>query len=726
MARPLSLKVDGAELRVAGLSGREAVGELFRLRARVITDVEEPAKLVGKPFELELSTRCDADPLRITGIVVRVEGTHARGAMELALDLGPDVEVLAHGRASRVHLAMTSSDIVKKTLSLGGFGDTTIKTSGSLPKRPTTTQYRESDWEFALRIAAEDGLFPIITHGDATELSFTDDSTKATSAGPPLLHSTHTGLDAKTPCVTDVEIRSVVKPQSARLRDRDPEKPKLALDESKKDGAGAHEVMVWPGRFAVAADGAARAGKVLEALRADRVIVSGVTGSLRIRPGMIFEIEEALLPTGLRKLFCVSVELETSESELEAYRARWTAVPADVRYRLPWSPAKRAALGPETTQICGAKGQEIDVDASARVFAQPLWDRDGKKDEASTARIRTAQVALGHSMAIPRIGWPMLAGTFDGDIDRAWTVALLYDGKHRPPYKLPDEMTRTAWQTLTSPSDDTLSELSFDDKADAELIKVAAARDMNVAVGDNEARTVGNRHVLTVEKDRTVKVGADHKVTVAKQQETTVKGNETTTIDGSRSITVKGKESVSIGGSREEEVTSERTVDVGKARKLTVGASMKATAQKSLTREVLKKLSATAAGAWTTQADGGLVVVTKGDGTETVAGAYTQNAKEGIQTLVKGDLSDTVAAAATVTAQGSVGESAKGKMKLTVGAAMTATAPGIEIVAESEITIACGPSTIKITSSEVAIKGPTVAIAGPVIASSGAQVKHNP
>lgn len=726
MAEMISLTVDGKALRVVGVSGREAVGELFRLQAHVVDDVDAPVSLVGKSFSLKMTTRCDKDPLVVTGIVVRVEATYLRGTTDLSIELGPDVAVLAHGQASRVHVAMTASDVMKEVLSRAGFGDVQIKTSGSLPERPTTAQYRESDWEFLRRVGAEDGLFSVITHGDASTLSFADDSTKATSAGQRLLHRLNMGVEAKEPWVSDVEIHTAVKPQAARLRDRNPEKPKLALDESTKEGAGAHEVMVWPGRFMAVADGTARAGKVLEGLRADRLVVRGVTGSLLVRPGMIFEIDEAVLPGALTKLFCVSVELEMSDVERDAYRARFTAVPATVRYRLPWSPAPRASLGPEPTKTCGANGQEIDADASARVFAQPLWDREGAHDEKSSARLRTAQVALGHSMAIPRIGWPMLTATFDGDVDRACTVGLLFDGKHRPPYKLPDEMTRTAWQTLTTPSDDTLSEISFDDKADAELIKVAAARDMNVTIGDNEARTVGNRHVLSVEKDRTVKVSADHKLTVTKQQETTVKGDETTSVEGSRSITVKGKETVTVGGSRKEDVTKARTVDVGKSRTLKVGASMKSTAKKSLTREVLKKLSATASGAWTTQADGGLVIVTKGDGTETVAGTYAQTAKEGIQTLVKGDLSDTVAAAASVTAQGSVGDSAKGKMKVTVGAAMTATAPGIEIVAESEITIACGPSTIKITSSEVSIKAPTIAVAGPVIASSGAQVKHNP
>ena len=96
-----------------------------------------------------------------------------------------------------------------------------------------------------------------------------------------------------------------------------------------------------------------------------------------------------------------------------------------------------------------------------------------------------------------------------------------------------------------------------------------------------------------------------------------------------------------------------------------------------------------------------------------------------MQMLVKGDLKDTISAAHAVTAKGSVGESAKGKMKLTVGAAFNGTAPSIEIVAESEIAIVCGGSTITIKGSEIAIKTAALAVTGPIVSSNGATVKHN-
>jgi type VI secretion system secreted protein VgrG len=474
----------------------------------------------------------------------------------------------------------------------------------------------------------------------------------------------------------------------------------------------------------------ARAKRSLEALRATRLVVTGESQSLALRCGKIFEIEESSdtnktpLPEQLRRLFCIALEW-TMNIDGSAV-VQFTAVPKTTPFRLPLRPGKRVALGAETAFVRGASGQEVDADEHARVFAQPPWDRVGKNDDTCTIRSRVGQAALAHSMAIPRIGWSTLVGHHDGDVDRPWVMARLVDGTHPPPYKLPDNMTRTSWQTLTSSSDGTLSEIVFEDKRDAEQIIVNAARDLAVTIGDNEARTIGNRHVLEVTENHSVTIEADDKLTVTKDQKTTVKGAEATTIDGSRSITVKGREEASVGGTRTEKAKAARTFDVGKKRTLTVGGTMETAAKKGLTREVLKKHSLTAAGAWSTQSEGGLVVTTKGDADETVAGARTSNGKGGVQTLVKGDLDDTVAAAHAVTAGGSVGESAKGKMKLTIGAAMTATAPQIEIVGDSEITITAGGSTITIKSGEVSVKAATLAVAGPLIASNGAQVKHNP
>lgn len=719
-----TLTIDGKTYPSGAATGHEAVGEHFRIRIRAGGSDDKPSDLVGKDFELKLATRT-GEELAIEGIVVSASSTYGGGGQVLDLELGPEAELLGQGQGSHVHLGKSSVDIAKAVMTRAGV--TAARWSGvtgSPPVRPYTAQYREDDWSFIERITREDGIYAFYDHEGGTTLVFADDSTAATAVSGTFLHRTDHGTTTTEKWVSSLAARTVAVTNAFSTRDRDPLKPKLDLSASKKEGDGKLEVYAWPARVATANEATARAKTSFEALRARRLVVTATSESPAIRCGKVIEIEEGPLPDALRKLFCVAVDWSINEDG--TFTLQLTAVPKDVPYRLPNRAAARAPLGAETAFVRGAAGQEIDADEHARVVVQPTWDREGEKDESCSIRARVGQPALARSMAIPRIGWSMLVAHHDDDVDRPWVMARLVDGTHPPPYKLPDNMTRTSWQTLTSPNDGTLTEIVFEDKRDAEQIMVHAARDMAVTIGDNEARTVGNRHLLEVTEDRTVTVDADDKLTVTKDQTTTVKGAETTTIEGSRSITVKGKEEDSVGGTRTAKTKADQTIDVGKKRTLTVGGTMSTTAKKSFTREVLKKHTVTAGGAWTTQADGGLVTTTKGDSDETIAGARTQNGKEGIQTLVKGNLEDTIAAAHAVTAKGSVGESAKGKMKLTVGAALTATAPEIEIVAESEITIACGGATITIKGSEVSVKAPTLAVTGPLVSSNGAQVKHNP
>ncbi len=717
----ISLTVDGKSLLATTLTVREALGEHFRvlLSARG-TGEEKAADLVGTPFELALESRT-GETLSLAGIVVRASSIFSASAHTIDLELGPEAELLGQGRESHVYLAKTSVEIAKAVLARAGI-EAAWSVTGAPPARPYTAQYREDDWSFIERITREDGIYWFYDHATGSKLTFADDSTTAPAVEGSFIHRSKEGSSSKEKWVTTLSARDAIVSTKFHLSDRDPLKPRMDL--SATAGDGEREVYAWPARALLAKDTKARAVTALEALQARRLVVTATSGTSALRCGKNFEIEEGNVPGALRNLFCIA--LDWSFAIDASFAVSLTAIPSAVPYRLPLQSGAREPLGAETAFVRGAAGQEIDADESARVFVQPPWDRVGKKDDKATIRSRVGQAALGRSMAIPRVGWSMLVGHYDDDVDRPWVMARLVDGTHPPPYKLPDNMTRTSWQTLTSPGDGTLSEIVFEDKQSAELIIVNAARDMAVEIGDNEARTVGNRHVLEVKADRKVTIDADDKLTVTKDQKTTIKGAETTTIEGNRSITVKGKEDDSVGGDRKESAKADRTVDVGKNRKLTVGATMAATSKKSFTREVLKAHAVKAGGAWTTQADGGLVTTTKGDSKETVAAARTSNGKTGMQTLVKGDLTDTVAAAHAVTAKGSVSESAKGKLQITVGAAMTAVAAGIEISADTEITIACGGATFTIKPSAVEITAPTLAIAGAMIVIDGALVKHNP
>ncbi|HVJ95138.1 MAG TPA: type VI secretion system tip protein TssI/VgrG [Labilithrix sp.] len=714
------LTIDGRRFDIDGIRGREAVGEHFRIDTSVNDEdldgkATSPADLVGKDFELTVAPKA-ADEVTIQGIVVSAEGGHDGG---IHLQLGPEAELLTVGQGSHVYLDKTSVETAKAVLARAGVAPARWSVS-SPPTRPYTAQYREDDWTFVERVTRDDGLYFFYDHDGGTQLVFADDSTKAPPARAKFLHRLKHGTISTAPWVSHITTSTVFGPDAFATRDRDPLKPKLDLSARATEGDGKFEVYEWPARAMTSSATSARAKAELEALRAERIIVRGRSANLALRCGKLFEIEDSHLPARLTKLFCIAIDWTIADGSLSLV---FTAIPSDVPFRLPRRRTARASLGVETAFVRGAKGQEIDVDGHARVFAQPTWDREGNKDDSSTIRARVGQPALARSMAIPRIGWSTLVGYYDDDIDRPWVMARLTDGKHPPAYKLPDDMTKTSWQTLTSPNDGTMSEIVLEDRAGAERIDVTAARDMTVTIGDNEARAIGNSHVVDVAEDHTVRVDADDKLSVTRDQTTSVKGAETMSIGGSSSITVHGSETTHIGGARTEETKADRTVTIGQARTLKVGGAM-STKSKELSREVLGQHKVEIGGAWRTETtNGGLSMTTKGDSIENVGGACTQNG-QGIATEVNGDLTDDIAGDHVVTAT-NVSEAAQ-RMTITVASAMRVDAQEIELTATNKIAIACGGATITITSSEVSVKAPMINVDGPLLSVKGAAVKHNP
>lgn len=720
--RNATLSIDEKDYPLLACSGREAIGEHFRIDARALGHDIPPSELLGKAFTLTLTPGASTE-MTIEGVVLRARSTIHMGTEELTLTLGPAHQLLSYGQSSAVFLKKTAKDIVDAVLSGAGAPAATWS-AATPPVREYSAQYRESHFDFLDRITREDGVYWFYDHDASSALTFADDASKAESVSGTFFHRRAHGVRSPEAWVSQLTSKAIARTEKLTTRDYDPQRPKLELGGDGSADAGKREIYEWPAATSDAADAKKRATSGLEALRARILVVRGRSDRFSIRVGRILEIDSTSLEGGLAKLFVIAVDwtLGTGGDPTISF----AAVPSTTLFRLPLRPRTHASLGTETAWVRGASGQEIDVDANGDTIVQPLWDRNPKRDEHVAIRSRSGQMQLGRSMTIPRVGWSMLVGHREGDIDRPWIVARLVDGTHPLPYKLPDNKTQTAWQTLTSNADGSLSEFYFEDKKGSEMLVLHAAKDMNVEIGNDEARTVGNNHTLEVDKDRAETVDADDKLTVTLDQTTTVKGAESTTVEGSRSLTIKGNEETTVTGKRAEAVTAERTVDVGKNRKLTVTGGVTAASKKGFTREVLKKATMTTSAGWTTQTDAGLTTTTKGDASETVAATRTSIGQKGLAVAIKGDLTDTIAAAHAVTATGGASESTKAKSSLTVGAALTAIGPEIEIIGESEIAIQCGGSTITIKSSEVTIKSPAIVLAGATVVLSGAQVKHNP
>ncbi len=729
-----TLQIAGNTFRVFALNGRFALSEPFLLDVHAAhADAPAAADVLGQPFELTLTDGYE-QALSVRGVVMAVERrvVYQDGAT-YHLSLEPDVAPLRVGMDNRVFQEMSVVDIVKDVLQRGGVS--TDKTSwlvdSAYPIRPYCAQYGESDWQFVERLLAEEGIYYTFDCTDsATILVFADDSTAAADlpggaeipfTDPGALRSTRDAVSSLSRKLTRVS-------DAVRLRDYNFEKPSLLLEGTAKEGDGKFERYDYPGRFKTPDHGNRLSKRQLEALRARKDEIRGQAATTRLRAGFVMELagHPAEIMNARYLVTSVTFHLEAGrDAGTAGLSVGFTAIPVDTMFRAVRAEKTRSPTGLQTGQVVGAPGEEIFTEKTGRVRVQFYWDREGKKDDTASTWMRVGQFALGGSMILPRVGWDVMASHHEGDIDEPYVAGHLYDGQHPVPYPLPANKTRTAWQTGTTPGDGTSGELRFEDKGGSEELFLHAAKDMNVVVGDGSLDKVGVNLTEDIGANRKIKVGSNLSLNVGADQSVRIGASETLSISGSRQTIVTGSETATIGGSRTMTATGGASLDAKAGRTLTVGGSMIEASALACSRAVLGSLSVSIGGAWVQAAALGLSDMTAGACAETVGGAKLAIGASGCDVTVAGAAAETVGGAYVIAAGGNAGEDATGPLVINVGGAFLANAPTIDVKADSEISIRCGGSSIKITAGSIEIKSPLVASPGATVAKDGSTIKRN-
>lgn len=232
------------------------------------------------------------------------------------------------------------------------------------------------------------------------------------------------------------------------------------------------------------------------------------------------------------------------------YECRIEAIPADVIYRparvTPW-PVMR---GSQTARIVGPEGEEIHTDKYGRVKVQFNWDREGKFDADSSCWIRVSQNFAGGQygiMFIPRVGQEVIVDFLEGDPDQPIITGRVYNADHMPPYKLPDEQTKSVIKTRSTKGGGGSNEIRFEDLAGKEQLLFYGEKDIHVRAQHDRVETIGNSRYLTVGNNRSEKVKNDYSLFIED-------GNQITEIGTDQSLKVAGKVSVEVAGTHSTKV----------------------------------------------------------------------------------------------------------------------------------------------------------------------------
>jgi type VI secretion system secreted protein VgrG len=449
-------------------------------------------------------------------------------------------------------------------------------------------------------------------------------------------------------------------------------------------------------------------------------MVTGRSATLRLVPGRTFELED--LPTagaeGAQLVTWTRLEVARREgpgagvwNASTAFRAQ----PADLPFRAPLVTPRPQKGGLQLAEIVGPPGEEIHIDEAGRVRAQLRWDRDPRHSDRSGTFMRVAQRATSGSMLLPRSGWNVLASFEEGSPDLPSVVGRVYDAEHGPPYALPENKTKNAYKTATTPGGGSFNEVQFETAQGREKMTLAASNDMSLLVGNDEnvnvsvssERTVGGNAFLSVGANASEFVGGDDALSVAGSQGIKAAETHGRGVDGSESETIAGGRSFGSGRTAENKVAGSRKLAVSTAMIdatlgpiKTDGASVKVLVGGALVRASAKKV----------------VESVKLASAQTVGGAKIELAVKSRAIAVGGRMLETVGGAMVLDSGQSIRITGKNYNELEAGLLTSVEAPTIVVNAKQQIVVGCGGSAIIVSDGSVEIRGATFTTIGAVLA----------
>ncbi|MGI0118449.1 type VI secretion system tip protein TssI/VgrG [Zooshikella sp. RANM57] len=517
------------EFRVVEFKGREQISSPFYFTVAVACPNFElsMSSLVNKPACLTFSA--EEAPRYVHGLIVNIELINTgRRFASYSITLAPKLWWLEQRSQMKIFQQQDASQIIKTLLTDAGLqegNDFKIEISGSLPQRTYTTQYLETDLEFFNRILAEDGLHYHFTFEQDRHLLIISDTQyifKRLPITPEIPYIRHTGLIKRDYTIYDFSLSSKVQPNKITVRDYNFTKPSLKLEISEQTNEGDFEVYHHGGLFQKPDLGQKQAQTQLKAFQALKETGEGQSNCVYLTAGKLFKLTEHNNPVFNQEYLIYAVNHSGAQPQsLEeganggpsGYSSNFICIPNNVEFKArtpkPTINKRNRFHGIQTATVTGPAGEEIYTDQYSRIKVQFNWDKDGKSNEKSSCWIRVAQPWTGTSwgaIQIPRIGQEILISFVNGDPDRPLIKGVLYNGRNKPPYKLPDQKTKTVVKTCSTPGGQGFNELRFEDKKSKEQIFIHGERDQDIKIeNDKDLRVLRDRH-LVVDKQNHIHI----------------------------------------------------------------------------------------------------------------------------------------------------------------------------------------------------------------------------
>jgi len=578
-------------LLLAEMTAHESISGPFVYELQLLSETDDIdfAAVIGKPLAVHLKAANDKERW-YHGIVSRFAQGPSQGRFaSYSAEVVPWIWLLRRRAGCRIFKPKPAPDIIRELLAETDFGDVEFQLVGEFPEREYCVQYRETDLNFISRLAEEEGIAYFFKHSEKqhTLVFFNSPSGNAPCPGQATVaYAKAIDENVLGGSIHGFRVERELASGKYALTDYNFEDPAMSLlattsSSTSLGGNEKFEIYDHPGEYLKLSEGERRVKLRMQAEEAAAISIRGQSDCAAFVPGYRFTLvghprdayNESYLITEVRHHVSQDVGDAGTES---TYMNELSCVPHSVPMRPLQRTPKPLITGVQTATVVGAAGKEIDVDAHGRVVLQFHWDREGKRDENSSCRVRVSQNWAGKNWGMisnPRIGQEVIVEFIEGDPDRPIVTGRVYNGEQTVPYALPANATQTGIKTRSSLSGAAanFNEIRFEDKKGEEQLFIHAEKNQDIEVEKDETQWVGNDRKTKIDHDEQHDVKNDRGRTVGNDESVSIGQLLTLTVGKNRVVDVSADDSLTVGGKRKHDVAKDETISVGDNQSLSVG-----------------------------------------------------------------------------------------------------------------------------------------------------------
>ncbi|MEO9516451.1 MAG: type VI secretion system tip protein TssI/VgrG [Paracoccaceae bacterium] len=486
----------------------------------------------------------------------------------------------------RIFQNLSVPDIIRQLVQESGHSNgLDLDLNETYNKRKYCVQYNETTYDFIYRLMAEEGIY--FATEDASEYGkvFLRDSSSAYKKiedNNPVTFFEMGGEQVPGRCAFELIEKQNLVPNAFVYDDYDQTIPQTDLTAKKTVSPGKHvtndlEQYRYPTRSLDKKEGERFTKVRMEQTQLKHHMYQGQSTMLPFVAGRKFKISEHPLKRHNVEYVLTRVthrievqserhylpedpknkkkpEFDITDGGSVGYFNSFDALPSDICFRTPYSVPWPTIAGIQTAVVTGPSGKELFISEDGEIKVQFHWDREGKKDDQTTALIRVAMPWSGDGYGMvnwPRIGQEVVIQFENGNPDRPLCTGMLYNGQKQVKGGLPGEASQTSLRSRSTEggSDNTYNELTFEDKMAGEFVRLQSERDYMETIKNNATITIGLEHqddgdlTQTVHRHKTETLNTgDYTFKVAEgSQDIFTKKNITQKTEGDETGTVEGK-----------------------------------------------------------------------------------------------------------------------------------------------------------------------------------------